>query len=104
MYAIVEIGGKQYRVEEGDVLQLDRLQGDEGEKIELGRVLMVGGGEGEATIGTPAIEGAVVSATILEHARDKKKIVFRYRNKNRYRVKKGHRQPISRIKIESISL
>lgn len=102
MYVIVEAGGKQYRVQEGDVLALDRLKGEEGQMIELGRVLLVGGET--TTVGTPIVEGAVVNAKILEHKRDKKKITFRYKNKSRYRVKKGHRQPITRIQIESISL
>jgi large subunit ribosomal protein L21 len=100
VYAIVEAGGKQYRVQEGDILKLDRLKGEEGDLIELGRVLLVGG---ETTIiGSPVVAGAVINAKILDHKRDKKKIVFRYKSKKRYRVKKGHRQPITRIQIESI--
>ncbi|MGB0385740.1 MAG: 50S ribosomal protein L21 [Ardenticatenaceae bacterium] len=102
MYAIVETGGKQFRVQEGDVIALDRLKGEEGQVIELGRVLLLGGET--TTIGAPVVEGAVVNAKIMEHARDKKKITFRYKNKSRYRVKKGHRQPITRVQIESISL
>lgn len=102
MYAIVETGGKQYRVEQGDVLSVERLDGEAGDTIALERVLLVGGDA--TTIGTPLVAGAVVNATILEHGRDKKKIIFRYKNKNRYRVKKGHRQPHTRIQIESISL
>lgn len=102
MYAIVEAGGKQYRVQEGDVLALDRLKGEEGDVMELGRVLFVGGET--TTVGTPIVEGASVNIKILEHTRDKKKITFRYRNKSRYRVKKGHRQPITRIQIDSISV
>lgn len=100
VYAIVETGGKQYRVQAGDILKLDRLNGEAGDLIELGRVLLVGG---ETTIiGSPIVAGAVVNAKILEHKRDKKKIVFRYKSKKRYRVKKGHRQPITRVQIESI--
>src|SRR5688500_19924878 len=92
VYAIILTGGKQYRSQEGDVLSIQSLEGAEGDVIELGQVLVVGG-EGEPTIGTPLVEGARVQAKILEHGRDKKKIIFRYKNKNRYRVKKGHRQP-----------
>lgn len=103
MYAIVMAGGKQYRVEEGDELTLDRLEGESGDAIELGPVLLVGNGE-ETTIGTPAVDGAVVNATILEQGRGKKKVIFHYRAKKRYRVKKGHRQPETRLKIESIKL
>lgn len=102
MYAIVETGGKQYRVEEGDVLAIEKLDGEEGDIVELGRVLFVGGEDG-VTIGTPEVEGALVSAKILEQGRDKKKIVFRYKSKNRYRVKKGHRQPLTRVRVESIT-
>ena len=102
MYAIVETGGKQYRVQEGDILNVEKLFGEEGDVIELGRVLLVGGDE--TTIGTPVVQGAVVNAKILGHGRDKKKVIFRYRNKNRYSVKKGHRQPHTRVQIESISL
>ena len=102
VYAIVETGGKQYRVEEGDVLAIEKLEAQEGDVIELGRVLLVGGDT--TTIGTPVVQGAVVSAKILDHFRDKKKIIFRYKNKNRYSVKKGHRQPLTRVQIESISL
>lgn len=103
MYAIILTGGKQYRIQEGDVLSIQSLEGAEGDVIELGQVLLVGG-EGEPTIGTPLVEGARVQAKILEHGRDKKKIIFRYKNKNRYRVKKGHRQPHTRVQIESIAL
>ncbi len=102
MYAIVETGGKQYRVEEGDVLAVEKLAGEAGDMIQLGRVLLVGGESG-STIGAPAVVGAVVNATILEQARDKKKIIFRYKNKNRYSVKKGHRQPLTRLRIDSIT-
>ena len=104
MYAIVETGGKQYLVEEGDVLTIERLVGDEGDVINLGRVLLVGGAENNTTIGTPVVEGAEVRAQIIEHGRDKKKIIFRYQNKSRYRVKKGHRQPHTRVQIQSITL
>ena len=100
VYAIVETGGKQYRVQEGDILKLDRLKGTQGDSIELGRVLLVGG---ETTmIGSPVVAGAVINAKILEHKRDKKKIIFRYKSKKRYRVKKGHRQPITLVQVESI--
>jgi large subunit ribosomal protein L21 len=102
VYAIVESGGKQYRVQEGDVLTIDRLAAEEGEVVQLGRVLLLGSDEGTA-IGAPVVDGAVVSAKILEHGRDKKKIIFRYKNKKRYRAKKGHRQPHTRVRVEAIS-
>jgi large subunit ribosomal protein L21 len=104
VYAIVEAGGKQHRVEEGTELTVNRMLGEAGESIELGRVLLVSSGDDDLKVGTPTVEGAVVKATILEHARDKKVIIFRYKNKNRYRVKKGHRQPITRLRVDAITL
>ena len=102
MYAIVETGGKQYRVQEGDVLFIERLEAPQGDVISLGRVLLVGNEGDQPAIGTPVVTGAVVNAKVLEHGRDKKKVIFRYKNKNRYSVKKGHRQPHTRVQIESI--
>jgi large subunit ribosomal protein L21 len=102
VYAIIETGGKQYRVQEGDVIAVELLKGDAGDVIALERVLLVGGDE--TTVGAPLVSGAVVNAKIVEHGRDDKKITFRYHNKNRYRVKKGHRQPVTRLEIQSISL
>ena len=102
MYAIIETGGKQYRVQEGDVIAVELLKGDAGDVIDLGRVLLVSGDS--TTIGKPVVEGALVKAKILEHGRDKKKITFRYHNKNRYSVKKGHRQHVTRLEIQTISL
>lgn len=103
MYAVIEAGGRQYRVQAGDTLVVDRMEAEEGATISLGRVLMVNDA-GDLKLGSPVVEGAVVKATVLEHDRDEKKIIFRYRNKNRYRSKKGHRQPITRLKIEAIEL
>ncbi|GAP64449.1 MAG: 50S ribosomal protein L21 [Ardenticatenia bacterium] len=100
MYAVIETGGKQYRVEEGATITVERLPVAEGEQVTFDRVLFVGGDE--AKVGTPVVEGAKVIGTVLEHTKDKKKIIFRYRRKQRYRVKRGHRQPITRVKIESI--
>ncbi len=100
MYAVIETGGKQYRVEEGATITVERLPVAEGEQVTFDRVLFVGGDE--AKVGTPVVEGAKVIGTVLEHTKDKKKIIFRYRRKQRYRVKRGHRQPITRVTIESI--
>lgn len=100
MYAVIETGGKQYRVEEGATITVERLPVAEGEQVTFDRVLFVGGDE--TKVGTPVVEGAKVVGTVLEHTKDKKKIIFRYRRKQRYRVKRGHRQPITRVKIESI--
>jgi large subunit ribosomal protein L21 len=104
MYAIVETGGKQYRVRPGDTIAVERLPGEVGETLDLERVLLVGGDGDETRLGTPALDGAVVRAEVLEHARGQKVIVFRYKSKVRYRRKTGHRQPLTRLRITDILL
>jgi large subunit ribosomal protein L21 len=105
MYAIVETGGKQYRVKTGDTIAVERLSGEPGEVLDLGRVLLVAGnGDGETRVGTPGVDGAVVRAEVVEHARGEKIIVFRYKSKVRYRRKTGHRQALTRVRITDILL
>ncbi|RME40717.1 MAG: 50S ribosomal protein L21 [Caldilineae bacterium] len=99
MYAIIETGGKQYRVSEGDVVDVELLPVEAGSTVELDRVLLVGG-EGGVTIGKPFVEGAKVTATVKEHGRGKKIIVFKH--KKNYRRKQGHRQPFTRLQVEKI--
>jgi len=101
MYAIIESGGKQYRVSEGDVLEVESLPVEAGSTVELDRVLMVGG-EGGVTIGKPLVEGAKVIATVKEHGRGKKIIVFKH--KKNYRRKQGHRQNFTRLQVEKIEV
>lgn len=103
MYAVIESGGKQYRVQAGETIEVERLEANAGDTIELDRVLLVNN-DGDLVIGQPLVDGASVQATVVAQAKDKKKIIFRYHNKNRYRVKKGHRQPITRLRIDSINL
>ncbi|MFS8640299.1 MAG: 50S ribosomal protein L21 [Symbiobacteriaceae bacterium] len=103
MYAIIETGGKQYRVQEGDVLLLDRLAREENETVVFDRVLAVKQGE-EFRVGTPTLEGARVTGRVLGHGRSRKIIVFKYRPKVNYRRKRGHRQPFTRVKIERIEV
>lgn len=100
-YAIVESGGKQYKAVEGETIEVDRLPDEVGEKIELDRVLMVVEDE-NFTVGTPEVAGVKVSATIAEHFKGKKVIVFKYHPKKRYRLKKGHRQQYTRLAINAI--
>src|SRR5437870_10749261 len=103
MYAIVETGGKQYRVKPGDTIAVERIAGEPGEVLDLGRVLLVAGnGDAAARIGSPGVEGAVVRAEVVEHARGEKIIVFRYKSKVRYRRKTGHRQALTRLRITDI--
>lgn len=104
MYAIVEIGGHQYRVAEGDVLYVDRQGEESGDKITFDRVLLTNDGDGELDFGAPAIDGASVEATIVDHIKADKVIVFKKKRRKGYRKKNGHRQPMSQIKIESISI
>lgn len=102
MYAVVESGGKQYKVSVGQVLEVEKLDVEQGESVTLDRVLLLADGE-DVTVGQPTVEGATVSATVMQHGLRRKQVIFHYRPKNRYRVKKGHRQPYTRIRIDEIS-
>ena len=104
MYAIVETGGKQYRVKPGDTIAVERMAGAPGEVLDLGRVLLVAGDGDAARVGSPGVAGAVVRAEVVEHARGDKIVVFRYKSKVRYRRKTGHRQALTRLRITDILL
>jgi len=101
IYAIIETGGKQYKVTSGQVIDVDRLDMAEGNTVELDRVLLIADDD-KVTVGTPTVEGAKVIATLQEESRGKKVIVFRYKNKVRYRKKTGHRQSYTRLTIDKI--
>ena len=101
MYAVIETGGKQYRVQEGDVLKVEKLPVEVGSTVDFNRVLTVVK-DGEVKIGRPVVEGAKVVAKVLEQAKSKKIIVFKYKAKANYRRKQGHRQPFTRVQIEKI--
>jgi large subunit ribosomal protein L21 len=100
-FVIVEQGGKQYRAAEGETIDVDRLPNEEGEALTLEDVLLSVDGD-KVTIGTPTIKGAKVQAKVLNHFKGRKILVFKYRPKQRYRVKTGHRQQYTRLLIESI--
>ena len=102
MYAVVKTGGKQLRVEPGDVIDVELLGGSAGDKVELDQVLMVGGDE--TRIGRPLVEGARVVATIEGESKGPKIKIFKYRRRKRYRLRKGHRQHYTRIRIDSIEV
>jgi large subunit ribosomal protein L21 len=102
MYAIIETGGKQYRVQEGDVLFVEKLAANEGDTIQLDKVLAISD-NGKMSIGTPVLEGANVSATVVKNGKGPKIIIFKYKAKKDYRKKQGHRQPYTKIKIEKIN-
>lgn len=104
MYAIVETGGKQYRVRPGDTIAVERLAGAPGETLDLDRVLLLGGDGGQTSVGAPGVAGAVVRAEVLDHALGDKIIVFRFKSKVRYRRKTGHRQRLTRLRITDILL
>ncbi|MCO5175673.1 MAG: 50S ribosomal protein L21 [Thermomicrobiales bacterium] len=101
MYAVIETGGKQYRVAAGDTITVERLSADAGSQVELDRVLMVSGDAG-VTIGAPVVDGAAVVATVSEHFRGPKIRVFKFKPKKRYRRTQGHRQELTRLQINEI--
>lgn len=102
MYAVIETGGKQYKVQEGDVLFVEKISAEEGETVVFDKVLAVSN-DGELTVGSPALGGVSVNGKILGHGKDKKIIVFKYKPKKGYRRKQGHRQPYTKVQIEKIN-
>lgn len=103
MYAVVETGGKQYKVEVGQTVDVEHIPAEIGDTVELGRVLMVSTDQG-LRLGDPVVPGAKVVANIVHQGRGRKIVVFRYKPKTRYRKKTGHRQSFTRVAIESIAL
>ncbi|MCE5222154.1 MAG: 50S ribosomal protein L21 [Clostridium sp.] len=101
MYAVLATGGKQYRVQEGDVIYVEKLIADVDSTVELNEVLAVGTDEG-IKIGAPVVEGAKVVAKVAAQGKAKKVIVFKYKSKKDYRRKNGHRQPYTKLVIEKI--
>ena len=101
MYAVIATGGKQYRISQGDVIRVEKLDGDEGASVDFDRVLMIGDGD-DVTVGTPYIDGGVVSGTIKTHGRGKKIEVIKFRRRKNYRKQMGHRQAYTEIEITDI--
>lgn len=102
MYAVIKTGGKQYRVAKDDILKIEKLDHEAGDKIEFKEVLMLGD-DGETSIGTPLVKGAKVTAEVLEQNRASKIIVFKKKRRQNYRRKKGHRQHQTVVRITGIS-
>ncbi|NLY31603.1 MAG: 50S ribosomal protein L21 [Firmicutes bacterium] len=102
MYAILENGGKQYRVSEGDVVFLEKIQAEPGSTVSFTEVLAVGMND-KLILGKPYVK-ASVSAKVLDHGKAKKVVVFKYKAKKNYRRKQGHRQPFTKVSIEKITL
>ncbi len=103
MYAVVETGSKQYRVTPGMTIDVELLPAEAGSDVELDRVLMIGGEGTEVRIGTPVVEGAAVTATVDEHFRGEKIVVFKFKKRKNYRRKQGHRQELTRLTITGIT-
>jgi len=102
MYAILETGGKQYKVEQGSVIFVEKLDVAEGEKVTFDKVLAVADGD-NVTVGTPVVSGVTVTGTVAKQGKAKKIYVFKMKRKKNERSKKGHRQPYTKITIESIN-
>jgi len=100
---VIQSGGKQLRVEPGQTVRLEKLHAEVGAGIELGEVLLIGG-EGEARIGQPLVEGAKVRATVLSQGKARKILVFHYKPKKNIRKRQGHRQPFTTVRIDGIEV
>ena len=103
MYAVVRTGGKQYRVEPGETIQVEKLEGNPGDTLDLDEVLLVAR-DSNVILGQPLIEGALVRTKIVEHDRHRKVIVFKFKRRKRYRRKAGHRQWFTRLQVMDIGV
>lgn len=102
MYAIIETGGKQYRVKQGDLVQVEKLPGDVGAKVVFDRVLLLGGSADAPVVGRPLVQGAAVEGEIVRQGRGDKITVFKFKRRKNYRRKIGHRQAFTELKVTSI--
>ena len=101
MYAVIQTGGKQYKITEGEILKVEKLEGGAGDKLTLDQVLMVKDESG-TRIGTPTVKDAKVTVEVIEQGREKKITVYKYKKRKNYRRKQGHRQAYTKIKVEKI--
>lgn len=102
MYAVIKTGGKQYRVAKNDVIKVEKLEAEAGSTIDLGEVLLVGG-DGEARVGSPLVEGASVKAEVLEQIKGDKIVIFKKKRRKNHRRKRGHRQLLTVLRIGDIA-
>ena len=102
MYAVIKTGGKQYRVQQGDVIFVEKINAQADEAVTFDEVLLVGN-DGETKIGTPVVEGAKVEGKVLAQVKSKKIVVYKYKAKKNERKKQGHRQPYTKIEITAIN-
>lgn len=103
MYAIIEACGKQYKVQEGDIVFMERLDEEEGKKVTFDNVLLISDDK-KTTVGTPNVKNAKVTATVVGHGKGKKILVFKYKAKKNERKRRGHRQAYTKVQIEKISV
>lgn len=101
MYAVIQTGGKQYKVEEGDVISVEKLDAEVGTTVSINEVLIVGK-DNETLVGTPCVAGATVEAEVVEIGKAKKVVIFKYKAKKDSRKKQGHRQPYTKLQIKAI--
>ena len=101
MYAVIETGGKQYRVQEGDVLKVEKIEANVGDTVTIDRVLLVAQDEA-VKVGSPLVDGAKAMLKVVEHGKGEKIIVFKYKPKKNYRRKQGHRQPYTKVRVEAL--
>ena len=101
MYAIIKTGGKQYRVQEGETIFVEKLEAEVDSAVVVDEVLAVGG-EGDLKVGTPVVSGAKVTGKVVAQGKEKKILVFKYKAKSNYRRRQGHRQPFTKVVIEKI--
>ena len=102
MHAIIETGGKQYKVTEGDTLFIEKLPNEAGDNVTFDKVLAVIDGD-KITVGTPVVEGAKVDASVVKNGKGKKILVFKYKPKKGYRKRQGHRQPYTKVEITKVN-
>lgn len=102
MYAVIETGGKQYKVSEGDVIFVEKLEAEAGETVKIDKVLAVANGE-DIKVGAPYVDGAEVEASVVKNGKEKKIIVYKYKPKKGYHKKQGHRQPYTKLEIKKIN-
>jgi len=102
MYALIESGGKQYKVSEGTVLKVEKLEAAAGDRLSIDKVLMVNDENGNVKVGNPLVSNARVEVEVMEQGRNKKVVVFKYKRRKNYRKKQGHRQPFTRLKVLTI--
>lgn len=104
MYAIVQVGGKQYNVKEKDVIEVEKQEGKEGKEIALNKVLLVSSGKDDIVVGAPYVKDAKVAATVLRQLKARKTISYKYRRRKSSHWTKGHRQQLTRLAIKKISV